>query len=144
MHMVGFWGLVAALASPVSCAADPQQSAIRYLDLQQPSINQRLESTPESPRAARFVRIEVKEVTNPGGYGLSFEVWFEPARGSRLRLGGFSLFPASNPGKFIVPTQGKVARDGSVTVTLVATDKPAPGVPLKVGIGEISLSNGLD
>lgn len=137
-------GLVAALASSGSCAADQQHPAIKYIDLQQPSINQRLESTPEGLRAARFVRVEVKEVTNPARYGLSFEVWFEPARGSRVRLGVFSLFPADNPGKFIVPTQGKVERDGAVSVTLVATDKPAPGVPVKVGIGEISLADGLD
>jgi hypothetical protein len=142
--MVRMWWLVAALASPVACAGDQQQSAMRYIDPQQPTISQRLDATPEGLRSAKFVRVEVKEVTNPGGYGLSFEVWFEPARGGRLQLGTFSLFPADNPGNFIVPTQGRVERDGSVTVTLVVTDKPVPGVPVKVGIGKVSLSAGLN
>jgi hypothetical protein len=70
---------------------------------------------------------------------LSFEVYYQPAGGEKIRLGTFSLYPADNPGKFIVPTQGHVNREGSIIVSVLVTDSVASGVPLRVGIGRIAL-----
>jgi hypothetical protein len=66
-------------------------------------------------------------------------VYYQPAGGQKIRLGTFSLYPADNPGKFIVPTQGQLTRDGSIIVSLLVTDPVPKDVPLRVGIGRIAL-----
>src|SRR4051794_16687395 len=102
------WLLVAALAPVASCVAQTNEAAVRYLDAAHATLTQPVDPTRVKSGETKFVEVQVAEVVNPANAGLTFEVDFEPAGALRLRLGTFSLFPANNPGTFIVPTQGKV------------------------------------
>ena len=113
---------------------------MQYLDSAHPSIVQTIDSA--AIAAGRFVQIEVAKVENPGKYALSFNVDFRDADANSVRLGTFSLFPPDNPGTFIVPAQGKLRAGGSIAVTLVIVDTPAPDAQVRVGIGKISLASG--
>ena len=113
---------------------------MQYLDIARPSIVQTIDAT--AIAAASFVRVEVAKVDNPGKYALSFNVDFRDAEANSVRLGTFSLFPPDNPGTFIVPAQGKLRAGGSIAVSLVIVDTPAPDAQVRVGIGKISLTSG--
>jgi len=113
---------------------------MQYLDSARPSIVQTIDAT--AIAAASFVRVEVAKVDNPGKYALSFNVDFRDSDGKSIRLGTFSLFPPDNPGSFIVPVQHKLRAGGSVVVSLVIVDTPAPDAQVRVGIGKISLTAG--
>jgi hypothetical protein len=110
---------------------------VRYLDISHPTLNHPIVA-PAAP--AKFVQVEVVEVENPAKVSLTFEVLYVPAGAQQIRLGMFSLFPADNPGKFIVPTHGNVTGEGSIVVSLVVADHVPTDVPLKVGIGKIALT----
>ena len=114
--------------------------AMQYLDRARPSIVQTIDAA--AIAAARFVQVEVAQVENPRRYALSFNVDFRDPGGKSVRLGTFSLFPADNPGTFIVPAQDKLQAGGSIVVSLVIVDPPAPDAPVRVGIGKISLTAG--
>lgn len=116
---------------------------MRYLDLADTTLAQPVDPAGATCGETRFVEVAVAEVVNPATAGLSFEVYFEPAGAPRFLLGMFSLFPADNPGTFIVPTQCKVDRAGTLVVALRPTDHVPAGVPLKVGIARIALTSGL-
>jgi hypothetical protein len=103
------------------------------------SVSQHLDPAAEGLQDNKFVQVDVAQVINPRKYGLSLEVYYQPTGGQKIRLGTFSLYPADNPGKFIVPTEGHVNREGSIIVSLLVMDPVANGVPLKVGIRKIAL-----
>jgi hypothetical protein len=106
-----------------------------YLDLANPNITQPIQAG--EVEGAKFVEVEVTEVTNPKAYALSFEVRFKPRDSAMIYLGSFGLYPADNPGKFIVATQGKVKGEGAIVLTLVVSDKVERGDLVKVGIKKI-------
>ena len=114
--------------------------AMQYLDSARPSIVQPIDNAPIA--TARFVQVEVAKVENPDEYALSFNVDFRDPDGKSVRLGTFSLFPPDNPGTFIVPVQDKLRATGSIVVSLVIVDTPAPQARVRVGIGSISLTAG--
>ena len=116
---------------------------MRYLDVANTTLTQPVDPASAKSGETKFVEVHVAEVVNPAKAGLSFEVYFEAAGAPRVRLGTFSLFPANNPGTFIVPTQGKLDRTGTLIVAMLVTEPVPAGVPLKVGIGRIALSSGL-
>jgi hypothetical protein len=91
---------------------------------------------------AKFVQVEVAEVLNPNKYALTFEVWYQPKRNARIYLGGFSLYPADNPGKFIVPTQSKMKNEGAIVLTMVIADQAGIRDQVKVGVKKISFLKG--
>jgi hypothetical protein len=111
--------------------------AMQYLDSAHPSIVQPIDTA--AIAAARFVRVEVAKVDNPRKYALSFNVDFRDSDGNSVRLGTFSLFPADNPGTFIVPVQHQLRTGGSIVVSLVIVDTPAPDAQVRAGIGRIEL-----
>ena len=115
------------------------EAPLRYLDTSRASVSQPVDPAAEGFQGNKFVQVAVVRVVNPGKYGLSFDVYYQPTGGEKLRLGTFALYPADNPGKFIVPTQGLVNREGSIIVSLIVTDSVPSGVPLRVGIGRIAL-----
>jgi hypothetical protein len=88
------------------------------------------------------VQVEVVEVLNPKKYALTFEVHYQPKSNTKIYLGSFSLYPADNPGKFIVPTQGKVKNEGAIVLSMVMADKVNVGDPLKVGVKKIKFLKG--
>jgi hypothetical protein len=136
--------LVAALAPSAWPGAKSDEAAVRYLDAVTRTLTRAVDPASGPPGAARFVEVEVVEVFNPTLAGLSFEVFFDAADMPRVRLGTFSLFPADNPGTFIVATQGKVDRPGMLVLVMVTTAPVSAGVVLKVGIARIELASGLD
>lgn len=115
-------------------------AAVHYLDLANPTITQPIE--PTEVEGAKFVEVEVTEVVNPGKYPLSFEVRYQTSDKNVLYLGSFGLYPADNPGKFIVATQGKVKGDGVIVLTLIVADKVHPGDTVKVKIKKIRFVKG--
>jgi len=137
------WLLVAALAPAAWCAAERNELAVRYLDFATATLTQPVDPASAKSGETKFVEVEVVEVVNPATTGLSFEVYFQPAGAPQVLLGTFSLFPANNPGTFIVPTQGKVDRTGTLIVAMLVTEPIPAGTPLKVGIARIALSSGL-
>jgi len=111
-----------------------------YLDLIRPSITQPIE--PAAVAGAKFVQVEVAEVVNPKKYALTFEVRYQPNANEKVYLGSFSLFPADNPGKFIVATQGKVKGEGAILLSMVVPDKVSAGDQVKVGVKKIRFLKG--
>jgi uncharacterized OB-fold protein len=113
-----------------------------YLDNRKPSLTQPIEPADARPAAYKFVRVEVVEVLNPKKYLLTFEVHYQSKSGEKIYLGSFSLYPADNPGKFIVATQGKVKEEGAIILSLVTPDKIDAGDTVKVAVKKIKLVKG--
>jgi hypothetical protein len=112
------------------------------LDIRNPSLSQPIEPANDGVEGAKFVQVEVAEVLNPKKYALTFEVWYQPKSNAKIYLGGFSLYPADNPGKFIVPTQSKVKNEGAIVLTMVIADKPGIRDLVKVGVKKIRFLKG--
>jgi hypothetical protein len=129
-------------------SADNGNSAIKsvetlyYLDNTKPSLTQPIEPVDGRLAAYKFVQVEVVEVFNPKKYMLSFEVSYQSKSDEKTYLGSFSLYPADNPGKFIVATQGKVKEEGAIILSLVTPDKIEAGDTIKVGVKKIKLIKG--
>jgi hypothetical protein len=132
------------LAKNVNNGANPNPStaakteASYDLDLRKPSISQPIEPGDlVQEGVTKFVQIEVTHVVNPKRYPLSFQVHYQPARQEKIYLGSFSLYPADNPGKFIVATQGKVKNEGAIVLSLVVPDQIDANDTIKVTVKKI-------
>ena len=113
---------------------DKSDQAVHSLDLHNPEITQKILPDDGDPATARFVQVEVVKVTNPQKRPAEFQVHYQPNEGERILLGAFSLYPPDNPGKFIVPTQGKVKAEGQLILTLVKSNQVVAGDVLEVNI----------
>jgi hypothetical protein len=114
-----------------------------YLDLNSPTISQPI--TPADLQAGvtpRFVQVDVAEVINPNRRAVFFEVHYQPSGGERIHLGGFSLYPSDNPGRFIVATQGKVRAEGTITLTMTTPDTKDPQEQLRAGVRRMRFVQG--
>jgi hypothetical protein len=116
--------------------------ALYHLDFRNPSIQQAIETHGASPQAYRFVQIEVAEVTNPKKHPLSFEVRFQAKDDVINFLGSFSLYPSDNPGKFIVPTQGRLRGEGAIVLSMATPDTIGDQDTTRVAIKKMRLVNG--
>lgn len=116
--------------------------SLRYLDTAHPTLTQRVEVAAQRARSARFVRVDIVQVTNPKEVALSFDVFFEPHEGARVWLGTFGPFPADNPGKFIIPTKGIVRAGGALVVSMVIPQGTAgaEAAAIRVAVGRITLA----
>ena len=121
--------------------ATKSDDTLYNLDISNPSINQPIEPT-NGVEGAKFVQVEVAEVLNPKKYALTFEVHYQPTSTARIYLGSFSLYPADNPGKFIVPTQGKVKNGGAIVLSMVIADKVDARDPVNVRVKKIKFLKG--
>lgn len=110
-----------------------------YLDLNKPHVEQSIELADRDVEGSKFVQVEVSEVNNPQKYPVRFEVSYQPKDEKKILLGSFSLFPPNNPGKFIVPTQGKVKGEGKIILSLVASEQAKSTDTLRVGVKRIRL-----
>jgi hypothetical protein len=113
-----------------------------YLDNNNPSLTQPLEAKDGPFDRYKFVQVEVTEVINPKKYPLTFEVRYLSKSNEKTYLGSFSLYPADNPGKFIVATQGKLKDEGAIILSLVVPDKIGAGDTIKVAVKKIKLIKG--
>jgi hypothetical protein len=136
-----------AKAPPVSArsidrqSSDESSDSLHYLDIRNPSMKQAIDSKDLQGGPPRFVRVEVGSVTNPKKHSISFEVHYQPSRGARMFLGDFSLYPADNPGTFIVATQGRIRDSGDLIVSLASPDKISASDSIRVGVKRLSLVN---
>jgi hypothetical protein len=71
----------------------------------------------------RFVKIKISKVINPGMHFLAFEVYYRPPNMGKILLGSFSLYPADNPGEFIVSAKDIVSPEGDIILTMTSPDK---------------------
>jgi hypothetical protein len=111
-----------------------------YLDVRKPSVTQPIERG--GPEGSKFVQVEVTEVLNPKKYPLTFEVRYQSKDNVKTYLGSFSLYPADNPGKFIVATQGKVKDEGAIILSLVVPEKVDPRDTIKVTVKKMKFLKG--
>lgn len=132
-------GLASPANSPVN-QNNKSDQVVYSLDLQNPEIRQKIVAEGDATKA-RFVQVEIVTITNPKKHPAQFEVHYQPNGGERILLGAFSLFPPDNPGKFIVPTQGRVKADGALILSLVKSEQTAAGEILKVSIKPMKFVN---
>jgi hypothetical protein len=114
--------------------AAKSDESLYHLDLNKTQIEQPVEAGNREVEASKFVQVEVSEVNNPQKNPVKFEVSFQPRDQEKILLGSFSLFPPNNPGKFIVPTQGRVKGEGKIILTLVTSEQAKAGDTLKVAV----------
>src|SRR5262249_43822046 len=130
--------LILMLGTSCSGARAVQSDTLYYLDQNKTSIVQRIEPKDNLEEGCKFVQVEVVKVVNPKKYALTFKVRYRSKSGEETPLGSFSLFPADNPGKFIVPAQGKVKSDGAIILSLVVEDKMDPKDSIQVAVKRIA------
>jgi hypothetical protein len=119
------------------------EDTVYHLDLTKPTIEQTVDLDGMSTGAYKFVQIEVARVTNPERIPVTFEVWYQSEDKAKTFLGSFSLYPADNPGKFIVPTQGKLKNRGKILVSLVTPQSnTVTGATVSVAIKKITFLEG--
>jgi hypothetical protein len=140
--LAGCSGRSAALVNQGNVATETNAAdndTLYYLDLNKPSIVQRIEPAQLEPGVTyKFVQVEVARVINPKLYALTFQVHYQ-LNNDKTYLGGFSLYPSDNPGKFLVATQGKVKHEGAIVLSLVAPEKVAAGDTIQVGVKKFKL-----
>ena len=118
----------------------PPQDSSRHLDLASPTLTQALGAEGALVRDAKFVQVDVSSVINPKRRTVTIAVDYAPPTGPRVHLGSFSLFPADNPGKFIIATQGKLRPEGSVVLTLQPPPNATIADTVRLVIRSIRLS----
>jgi hypothetical protein len=140
---------VACLALPGWCSGKmpkqyPGDTAIKavdtlyYLDLHKKNIVQPVHSDMLLGHKYQFVQVEVVKVVNPQKYPLIFYVHYQYMNNVKILLGSFSLYPSDNPGKFIIATQGKLDKEGSIIVSLQIPAKINAGDKLEVALKKIT------
>src|SRR5437016_7600479 len=88
--------------------ANPSHEKLSYLNADKPTLSQPIELDDKVEAGCKFVEVEVAEVRNPQRYTATFRVEYQTKPNEKINLGSFSLYPSDNPGKFIVPTQGRL------------------------------------
>jgi len=127
-----------ANASP-TLNQDKRNDETRHLDLEKPELEQAIQ--PSDLVQSKFVQVEVSAVTNPNNRPARFEVFYQPKEGEKILLGSFSLYPPSKPGKFIVPTQGKLKSEGKLILSLAKPEGVAAGDQVSVSVRKLKFVN---
>jgi hypothetical protein len=120
-------------------AAVEPQDRLFYLDLNAPTLVQPIEAQGADVRESKFAQIEVVSALNPKKYPVTVQVDYAPSNDTRVHLGSFSLFPADHPGKFIVPTQGKVRDGGAIVLSLQRPEHATPSDTVRLAVHRIRL-----
>lgn len=123
---------------PVDVAIQ-QMDTLYQLDQHKTEVSQPVGSEMLSGHTYQFVQVDVTRVINPQKYPLIFYVYYQYPGSEKFLLGSFSLFPADNPGKFIVATQGRLNKEGSVILSLTSPQKIKAGAELRVILKKITL-----
>src|SRR5204863_535251 len=112
---------------------------IHFLDLDKPELEQALAVADAELANAKFVQVEVTQVTNPKNRPVRFEVRYQASDSEKILLGSFSLYPPNNPGKFIVPAQGKIKSKGKLILSLSKSDEIVAGDVVRVGVKPLKI-----
>jgi len=131
-------------SSPLNQNKSKSNEPVYFLDLDKPEIEQTVKPGDTELANAKFVQVEVTQVTNPKNRPAQFEVSYQPKDGEKILLGSFSLFPPNNPGKFIVPTQGKVTGEGKLILKLKKSDRTVAGDVVQVGVKKLKFVRDID
>ncbi len=118
------------------------EEKLDYLDLDNPTVVQPIDVNDKAIEEYKFVEVDVAEVVNPKKHQVAFQVHYQTSANEKVYLGSFGLFPADNPGKFIVSTRGKVKNAGAIVLSLVKPEKISPTDKIRVGIKGIKLIKG--
>lgn len=134
-------GVATPANSPVNANANStaNDGQMFYLDAKTTSVSQPLGRDLRSPEKYKFVEVEVVKVVNPKQHAVAFEMHYDPGNGEKIFLSSFSLYPAENPGKFIVPTSGKLKNEGRLILTLVLPNDIGKDDKLEVSVKEMKL-----
>jgi len=108
--------------------------SLHYLDLRTPTVTQKIGPQDKLGPGCKFVQVEIARITNSKRYAIQFRLYYLPTDDEKVYLGSFSPFPADNPGKFIIATQGKVKHQGSLMLSMTLIDKPEPQDEVKVAL----------
>jgi hypothetical protein len=108
------------------------------IDLANRTVVRPIEPELAEPESQKFVELEVGAVENARRLPLSFEVFYRDEQQRKVRLGSFALFPPDNPGRFIVPTGGRVRRKGAIVVSLVVLRELRPDDRVRVVLERIA------
>jgi len=135
---------VTTSSSPLNQNKTKSDETVYFLDLDKPEIEQPIEPGDAELANAKFVQVEVTQVTNPQNRPARFEVHYQPKDGEKILLGAFSLYPPNNPGKFIVPTQGKVKGEGKLILSLAKSDTTVAGDVVRIGVKRLKFVKDVD
>ncbi|WPU94249.1 hypothetical protein SNE25_01755 [Mucilaginibacter sabulilitoris] len=113
--------------------------SLYHLNLQKTNLVQTVNPGMLLNHTYRFVQVEVEKVDNPQNHPLIFYVYYRYPNSEKQLLSSFSLYPATNPGKFIVATHGKLNREGAIIVSLTTPAKIKPGDKVEVTIKKLTL-----
>jgi hypothetical protein len=140
-QLIAWWVLVAWLVGQVGSVS--AGDAPRTLTAEHPSLTW---SVPCLDRSSgdRFVEVDIPEVVNPRSVELAFQVHYQQDGSEPAYLGGFSLFPPDRPGRFIVPTQGKVEQTGRILLSLEPLEDPEAAAAVQVVLGRVRLTDAHD
>jgi len=116
---------------------NPPHEKLSYLNADKPTLSQPIELDDKVEEGCKFVEVEVAEVRNPQKYTATFRVEYQIKPNEKISLGSFSLYPSDNPGKFIVPTQGRLRNEGAIVLSLIIPDNFGSGDVLSVGVRKI-------
>lgn len=126
--------------TPANAPANSEK--VYYLDAKNRTHSQPIERGIVEPEKYKFVEVEILKATNPKLHPVTFEVHYETANREKIFLGTFSLFPSDNPGKFIVPTQGKLRAEGNLILSLILPEDSAGDDKLQIAVKKMALREG--
>jgi hypothetical protein len=119
---------------------DAGRDSLIELSLSAPEHRRSLSSFSAESRSLAFVRLEVASVVNPQRLALSLEVLQSVPQQPDSVLGMVSLFPADNPGTFIVATGGRLRSDGTLVVRLVSPDSGSARDAVRLALRPVTLT----
>ena len=121
-------------------SSDAPRDSLIELTLAQPLHRLAVAALGADLRTLGFLRLEVTSVINPQRLALSIEVLQSLPQQPDSLLGLVSLFPADNPGTFVVATGGRLRADGVLTVRLVSPDSGAARDGVRLSLRPITLT----
>ena len=141
--------LLLVVGQATACAQDPSVSdlvkpiktppAAHILTDTKTRVRQSMADSGSSSDTAKFVQFEITELVNPGLKRISFKVYLDNETDQKPSLlGSFAPFPANNPGRFIVATQGKVDADSTIILSMQMLDEASEDAPLQITIEPFS------
>ena len=87
----------------------------------------------------KYIEVEVSKVINRKLNSLSFEVHYQEDGGEKLLVGTFSLYPADNPGQFLIATRNLLEKEGDLSISFLLTEETTKQDTIIVEIKSIRL-----